>query len=74
MAESSAGALRSWSTSLEECVCGWGLTSQNSDLCVLSLLTDIPRCSPLGAVRSGTPGAHVALSHSCWSPSPFKEP
>lgn len=40
----------SWSTSLEDRVCGWALTWRDADLDLPGGLADVPRCSPPFAI------------------------
>lgn len=51
--------LRVWSASLEDRVCGPGLTWRDADLPVPGTLTGAPRCSPHVSAQSDTSGARA---------------
>lgn len=60
MARSSAAALGSWSTSLEDHVCGWRLTWGLPALIRSEVGAAVPRESPLRPLRTGTQRARRA--------------
>jgi hypothetical protein len=60
MTQSSVSALGSWSTRLEDSVCGPGLSWLFADLWFPGAFSGVPRYSPPLAVRSGTRRARVA--------------
>lgn len=54
MPQSSTVALGSWSTSLEDAVCGWPLTWRLPDLVRSGVGAAVPCQSPLRPLRTGT--------------------